>query len=83
MLTFYHASLAGIEVEQAPKSHYVVDGAPDTDCPATFTDLRLAKRCFARISAAEIARLRDLRKRIAAARTREAMIAIAQTECIQ
>ena len=68
MTTFYHVSLAGIEVERAQKDLY----SKEVD---TFTDLRLAKRCFATISAAEIARLRALRKRIAAARTREDLAA--------
>ena len=70
-MIFYHVSRDGIEVEQAPKDAHHVIGTEETDyIPATFTDLRMAKRCFARISAAEIARLRALRKRVAGARTR-------------
>ena len=79
-MIFYHVSRDGIAAEQAPKAHYVVDGTPDANYPATFTDLRLAQRCFARISAAEIARLRALRKRVAAVKTREGMMALNQTE---
>lgn len=79
-MIFYHVSRDGIEVEQAPKARFVVDGTPDADYPSTFTDLRLAKRCFARISAAEIARLRALRKRVAAVKTRKGMVSLNQVE---
>ena len=71
MTTFYHVDLEdGIKTEQNYRHAYPIGKG------GTYTDIREAKRYFHQIAAAEIKRLQTLRRRIAAARTREDLKAI-------
>ena len=71
MTTFYFVDLThGIRAEQNKRRAYIIGEG------GTYTDIREAKRYFHQIVTAEIKRLQTLRRRIAAARTREDLKAI-------